>query len=109
MQAAGGGLSTSSKGTSQLGIDLALAGLSFQVLTICIFCGFFTDYMYRYFLLQQSKRRSIDMRMKVFFGFLGFAVVLITTRCVYRVAELHEGYSGGLIRDEGLFVGFEGV
>jgi hypothetical protein len=47
--------------------------------------------------------------MRIILDFLGLAVLLITTRCVYRVAELHEGYKGSLIRDEGLFVGFEGV
>jgi RTA1 like protein len=109
VQAAGGGMTTQTKGQSKIGIDLALAGLSFQVFTICMFCGFFGDYLYRYFRSGQLQAHALSFRLKVYFGFLALAVLLITTRCVYRLAELHEGYSGELVRDEGAFIGLEGV
>lgn len=37
------------------------------------------------------------------------AIGLILVRCVYRIDELSDGYSGPLIHNEGLFVGLEGV
>ena len=42
-------------------------------------------------------------------GFLSLAILLILIRCIYRIDELSDGYSGPLIHDEGLFVGLEGV
>ncbi|KAK4215380.1 sphingoid long-chain base transporter RSB1 [Rhypophila decipiens] len=127
LQAAGGGLSTSTSGKSQTGVDLALVGLSFQVFTIVLFCAFFGDYLYRYFRsgvwksnIAQSRmlkgsghdgkgRLSPMTRLKLFFGFMVVAILLILARCSYRLAELHEGYRGEMIRDEGLFIGLEGV
>ncbi|KAK4154410.1 RTA1 like protein-domain-containing protein [Chaetomidium leptoderma] len=124
LQAAGGGLSTSSSGQSQVGVDLALAGLSFQVFTILLFCGFFIDYLVRYFGDSSSHRRGGDggdnlnrtdttidaTRLRLFFGFMVLAVLLTLARCAFRLAELHQGWlSGGLIREEGLFIGLEGV
>jgi hypothetical protein len=113
LQAAGGGLSTSTSGQSQMGVDLALAGLSFQVFTMLVFCFFFADYLIRYFRSGRWKNRAHDgssTRLKLFFGFMVLAILLILARCAYRLAELHEGYrSEGLIRDEGLFIALEGV
>jgi hypothetical protein len=109
IQAAGGGLKTQTKGQSLIDIDLALVGLSFQVFTICIFCGFFGDYLYRYFRPGQLEAHALNLRLKIFLSFLALSILLITTRCVYRLAELHAGYSGNLIRDEGLYIGLEGV
>ncbi|KAG7288126.1 hypothetical protein NEMBOFW57_007649 [Staphylotrichum longicolle] len=117
LQAAGGALSTTSSGQSDVGVNLALAGMSFQVFTIVLFCGFFADYMIRYF---RSERRNEThagnwagqtTRLKLFFGFMALAVLLTLIRCSYRLAELHEGYLAidGLVRNEGLFIGFEGV
>lgn len=114
LQAAGGALSTASAGTSQLGVNLALVGLSLQVAVMCAFCGFFADYLLRYF--RSSLHRSgasmsaiFGLRLKLFFGFMVTAVVLILARCAYRLAELHEGYKGGLIKNETLFIALEGV
>jgi hypothetical protein len=47
--------------------------------------------------------------MQLFFGFMALAVLLIVVRCVYRLVELREGYTGDLIHDENLFIGLEGV
>jgi hypothetical protein len=107
LQAAGGALSTSSSGKSQTGVNLALVGLALQVLVLVVFCGFFGDYLWRYF--RSGLATSLTLRMRLFFGFLASAVLLILIRCSYRLAELHEGYSGHLFRDEGLFIGLEGV
>ncbi len=114
LQAAGGGLSTSTSGQSKTGVDLALVGLSFQVFTLVLFCVFFGDYLLRYYRSGQwhdniSARGDSTTRLRLFFGFMVLAILLILARCSYRLAELHAGYSGGLIRDEGLFIALEGV
>lgn len=56
-----------------------------------------------------GRRLSSTNRLKLYFGFMVVAVLLILARCSYRLAELHGGYTGGMIRDEGLFIGLEGV
>ncbi|KAJ4155565.1 hypothetical protein LMH87_000803 [Akanthomyces muscarius] len=108
IQAAGGALSVASKGTSQIGVDLALSGLSFQVFTICIFCGFMGEYMYRYFRSGVGKG-MYSWKLYTFFTFLSLAILLITIRCVFRVVELRQGYRGSLVREETLFIALEGV
>lgn len=103
-------MSTTSSGSSQVGVDIALAGLAFQVFTLACFIGLCLDYAIRY-------RRSADanyqarctQQFKMFAGLLAFAIVCILIRCCYRIDELSEGYNGPLISDEGLFIGLEGV
>lgn len=110
IQAAGGALSTTSSGASHLGVDLALAGLVLQVVFMLIFCALFTDYLVRYARASRAAGAApFTRRLAVFFGSMATATVLILVRCAYRLAELHEGYGGGLVRDEGLFIGLEGV
>ncbi|GKT88668.1 RTA1 like protein [Colletotrichum tofieldiae] len=108
LQAAGGALSTTSRGSSDVGVDLAMAGLVIQVVVLVAFCTLFADYMVRY--TRSSAARRLTRRENVFFGFLALAIVLILARCAYRVDELSEGYSDSdKITDEGLFIGLEGV
>src|SRR4051794_3512238 len=95
LQAAGGALTTTSSGSSHLGVNLALAGLSLQVVVLVVFCALFGDYMLRFY--RHGDRALYDRRAKLFFGFMSAAILLILARCVYRVDELSEGYSGPLI------------
>lgn len=108
LQAAGGAMSSISSGSSQKGIDIAMAGLALQVAVLFFFCVVFGDYMIRYFRLRSDA--TLSRRMRFYFGFLATAVVLILGRCCYRCYELSEGYQDSkLITDEGLFIGLEGV
>jgi hypothetical protein len=100
-------MSTESSGSSRVAVDLSLAGLSFQVITMTIFCVIFGEYLFRYFRAHSD--RPASLRLRLFLGFLCSAVLLILARCAYRVAELHEGYRGEIISDEGLFIALEGV
>lgn len=126
-QSAGGALSTASAGASQVGVDLALVGLSLQVVAMTAFGSLFVDFLVRYFrsdTYREAKKRQQSqsagdagaglgnyrqMRLRLFFAGMGTAFVLILTRCCYRLAELRNGYRGKLIRDEPLFIGLEGV
>ena len=99
-------MSTSSSGSSKVGVDLAIAGMAFQVFILLLFIGLSADYLIRYF---RSSNVALETRTKLFFGFMGVAIVLILVRCIYRLVELNEGYSGPLVADEALFIGLEGV
>ena len=112
LQGAGGGLSSSSSGSSQVGVDIAIAGLSFQVATLAIFIALSLDYAVRRY--KENRRTStlegrLPAKFKLFITFLSIAIVLILIRCVYRIDELSDGYMGPLIHNEGLFIGLEGV
>jgi len=48
-------------------------------------------------------------KFKGFLAALTLATICIFWRSVYRVAELSEGWTGHLIKQQWLFVGFEGV
>jgi len=114
LQGTGGGLSTSSSGSSQIGVDVALAGLGFQVFTLTIFIGLAVDYAVRYTSYRransaEAQATPLSTRFFVFVAFLSAAIVLILIRCAYRIDELSQGYSGPLISDEGLFIALEGV
>ncbi|KAF4973575.1 hypothetical protein FZEAL_9294 [Fusarium zealandicum] len=108
LQAAGGALSTVSQGSSQVGVDVALAGLSLQVIILVLFCVLLGDYLFRYF--RSGTASAMSNRMRLFFGFLSAAVLMILGRCAFRCYELSEGYQDSdLVTDEGLFIGLEGV
>ncbi|KDN71368.1 putative RTA1 like protein [Colletotrichum sublineola] len=108
LQAAGGALSTTSSGSSTLGVDLSMAGLVLQVIVLVAFCAVFADYMVRY--TRSDAARPLTRRDNLFFGFLALAIVLILARCAYRVDELSEGYSQSeKLTNEGMFIGLEGV
>lgn len=103
-------MSSSSSGKSQVGINIAIAGLSFQVFTLSIFSLLSIDFALTYMRKRGDDRLSREF--KVFASFLALAVVLILARCVFRIDELSHGYTGvkaKLVHDQGLFIGLEGV
>ncbi|KAJ9150667.1 RTA1 like protein [Pleurostoma richardsiae] len=115
LQGAGGGMSTTSSGTNQTGVDLALAGLAFQVFTLVVFSALYVDYLVRCWAAGRALggggagRLQLRGRLGVFFGFMGLAIALTLARCAFRVDELSEGYDGALVHNEKLFIGLEGV
>ncbi|KAF4487919.1 parasitic phase-specific PSP-1 [Fusarium agapanthi] len=107
LQGTGGGLSASSSGASQVGVDFAMAGLILQVIMLVAFSLLFGNYMFRY--LKSKKSRNLGSRDKLFFAFLAIAVLATLARCVFRTDELKEGYQGELIKHGDLFIALEGV
>jgi hypothetical protein len=108
LQAAGGAMSATSNGQSQAGVDIALAGLIFQVITLTFFVVCVADYVVR--SRGVWKRQKFAGRFVVFVGATAGATMLIFVRCCYRVYELSEGYSrdSEALRDEGMFNALEG-
>lgn len=107
LQGTGGGLLALSSGASQVGVEVAMAGLTLQVIMLVAFSVLFADYMFRY--LRSKTTRSLQSRDKLFFEFLAMAVLTTLARCIFRCYELKEGCSEELIKHEDLFIGLEGV
>ncbi len=112
----------SHNGTSvDLGDNIMIAGLAFQVVTLVLFMGASIDFAIRTFLRNRSMGdRAFDQdpalqRVRGSFMFRGFlaalalATICIFWRSVYRVAELSGGWDGELMKRQDLFIGFEGV
>jgi hypothetical protein len=124
LQAAGGGIASAASHTGKsptLGNNIMIAGLTFQVLTLLIFMVLCIDFAVRtrkrYTSLGASAldQNPLFIKMRSSWQFKGFLITLtlaticIFWRSVYRVVELGEGWTGHLIRQQWLFVGFEGV
>jgi hypothetical protein len=113
LQGTGGGMSSSSSGSSSLGADIAIAGLCSQVFSLTVFSCLAADYAFRYWRGHQGKMATegrITKQFSIFVGFLTFAVICILIRCVYRIDELSKGYTTGtLIHNQALFIALEGV
>ncbi|PVH68839.1 RTA1-domain-containing protein [Cadophora sp. DSE1049] len=107
LQGVGGALSASSSGGSQVGVNIAMAGLVLQVVMLVVFSALFADYMIRY--LRSNESRHFGQRDRFFFGFLALAVLSTLARCIFRAYELKEGYHGEAITHEDLYIGLEGV
>ncbi|KAJ9640543.1 Envelope glycoprotein gp160 [Coniosporium apollinis] len=111
LQSTGGALSSISSGDSTPGVNVGLAGLSFQVFSLTVFILLALDYAIRYTRGQRTQpgATKLPASFKVFIVFLSLAILLILIRCSFRIGELNEGYFGPLIHDQGLFIALEGV
>ena len=103
--------SASSDSSAQTGVNISIAGLSFQVATLSIFSLLASDYFFRYargFDIQSTKSQWTT-QFRLFLGFLTLAIFLIFMRCAYRINELKDGYSGASFHKESMFIGLESV
>lgn len=74
-------MSSTSNGKSEVGVNIALAGLSFQVVTLVAFLVATFDYAF----VSRShwSGRKLSGRFLNFCTFLFLATILILTRCCY--------------------------
>ncbi|RFU33095.1 hypothetical protein B7463_g3231, partial [Scytalidium lignicola] len=139
LQAVGGALAdTASTQTDQdLGVHIMVAGLGFQVFSICVFITVATDFglrvwkhvkinkrlseaggqnsrhesengLIREFGVGQSHMKS-ELSFKLFLISLSLATFFILVRSAFRVAELVNGFSGSLANDEVTLMILEGA
>lgn len=110
-QGTGGGMCANADTGSDVGMNIALVGLSFQVFSMAIFILLSADYAWRYHKAVQTGHAGTihSRKFNVFVAGLATALLCIFTRCVYRIAELSDGYAGRIFHDQGLFIGLEGV
>lgn len=100
-------MSSSSDGSSQAGVDIAMAGLGFQVITLFFFAVATVDYAIRSRCVWQ--KHGLSRSFKIFAAFLTLATIAIFIRCCYRLYELKDGYSSAssALREEPPFIGLE--
>jgi hypothetical protein len=121
LQAIGGGMAAIAllKGTETAsGTHIMVAGISFQVFSMMVFMSFCAWFIYnvthgstKYGWKFNSDYIDLHERklFKIFPWSIGIAVFAILTRCVYRVAELAEGWTGFLITHEVYFLVLDGL
>lgn len=134
LQAIGGGMAAMAlnddKDTDP-GTHIMVAGLAVQVAAMCLFFFFCFDFMYRvYKKIKDTKAANPSMsdedvdamlfdpkyasiRNKPIFRIFVYAItlcsVLIFVRCIYRLIELAEGWTGYLILREAYFLVLEAL
>ncbi|TCD71037.1 hypothetical protein EIP91_000536 [Steccherinum ochraceum] len=117
VQGAGGGLAAtaSTQSGSNLGGNIMLGGIIFQLVALIAFVSVATEYYIRYTLdhpirpTRGSKRTEMNYRMKLLTGSLAFIIVCIFIRSIYRTAELADGWNGRIITTEWYFNVFDGA
>ena len=114
LQATGGAIADISKGASrQTGINIMIAGLFLQVISLSVFL------LYLVYFALKCRNGSLDMDsakiacresgiFKAFIFSLLIATVAILIRSFYRVAELWQGFSGELWNNEKDFMILDG-
>lgn len=117
LQGAGGGLASTesqSGNDPKAGTNVMVAGLAFQVASMTLFIALAGEYAWKSVQWRRQEGKGAPLpfsktRLQIFAAFFSLAIVCIYTRCVYRVAELSEGWNGHLIQDETFFIVLEGA
>jgi hypothetical protein len=121
LQGVGGGIAATARDRkgSQSGTNIMIAGLISQVISMVFFFIVWGDFALR--VRRNKMSGALSRTQPPLYEFLrstkGFqffqwslfiATILIFVRCIYRVAELWDGFSGHLANDEATFMIFEG-
>jgi len=116
LQAAGGGIASgaTTASTDQMGINIMIAGLSFQVFSLALFGTCCAEFAYR--LCRNPSGWSVQhkavyesMLFKAFLSGLCLATLTIFIRSAFRVAELSGGFKGPLANNQISFMILEGA
>jgi hypothetical protein len=116
LQAIGGAIADTANthSLSRIGIDIMIAGLLLQAVSLATFILFFADFSWRCHKgvldmdpEKQRTRRSI--LFKLFRVGVLLATLAILIRSVFRVAELREGFAGSLWNNETDFLVLDGA
>ncbi|KAI0825087.1 RTA1 like protein [Trametes gibbosa] len=129
VQAAGGGIAASSSNanTGQMGSDIMLGGIIFQLISLSVFCVLVGEYLVRRFkdrplrkpstmndtdsirTLVDEAWRPVGRPMRLLAIGLCIEATSLYIRGIYRTIELADGWNGQVIRTQSLFVVFDGV
>ena len=97
-----------------LGTNLMIAGIVFQVATLLVFAGLVIDYIVRTrrtweTVSESAKIVAATKQFKRFSWALLVAFAGVFVRSVYRIAELAPGWATPIMRDEISFIILEGL
>ena len=116
LQAAGGAIAeaSDSKGGTQVGVDIMIAGLLLQAISLAFFTGVWAWFQLRVrsgVADQDPGKITTRSRLgfKLFQGGLLLATTSIIIRSIYRVAELWGGFEGELWNNEVDFMILDGA
>ncbi|KAK3618237.1 phospholipid-translocating ATPase rsb1 [Elasticomyces elasticus] len=116
LQAVGGAIADTADthADSRVGIDIMIAGLVLQAISLAAFLLFVADFAWRCHrgVLDQDpakQRVRNQMLFKAFMASLLLATVVILIRSIFRVAELWGGFDGALWNDEVDFLILDGA
>lgn len=123
LQAIGGGMAaTAVKGSedTDTGTHIMVAGIAFQVFSMSFFIILFGIFLWRVYKVKRVGNESAEFnpeyeqirRKKLFKLFpygIAWCVLMIYIRCIYRVVELAEGWTGYLIQTERYFLVLDGL
>lgn len=117
LQGAGGGLASAGdpgSSTQDLGTNLMIAGVIFQVVILVFFGYFLAEYAIRTRrrrnqLSPESMQLFNSRPFRCFMAAVGIAYMGIFIRCVYRIPELTGGWRSELMRNEIEFIILEGA
>jgi hypothetical protein len=117
LQAVGGGFAGGAGNNVHLrniGTNLMIAGIVWQVATLVVFMGLVMDYVLRTKngcgqVPKSAKGLAKKLSFRCFVGGVTVAFITIFCRCVYRIAEMVGGWANPIMRDEAGFVVMEGL
>lgn len=118
LQGAGGGIAATADDDQpdeqDLGTNLMIAGIVFQVITLLIFGCLAARYAMkayqdRFQFSQSTVALFYDTRFKLFLLSLVVAYTTILTRCIYRIAELAGGWGNSIMQKEAEYIVLESV
>ncbi len=120
IQAAGGGLAATSltaNESTESGTHVMVAGLAFQVFSMSIYIFLYLHFFHKIRFLHPSQHKQLDDQFnpdykhirdekmfKIFPYVVFIGVLFVYVRCIYRVVELAEGWTGFLIVHEVYFM-----
>lgn len=115
LQGAGGGIAATAGNNESLrnvGDDLMMTGISWQVATLLVFGVMVGDYIVRRWkapapLSKEAASTKNDRKFQLFAVALVIAYLAIFTRCVYRIAEMAGGWRNPIMQTERLFIGLD--
>lgn len=116
LQGSGGGIAATAntKSTENVGNNLMMAGIVWQVFTLMVFGAIVADYVRRAWgqrnnWSQDTVNLVNTFRFKAFSAAIFVAYLTIFTRCVYRIAEMANGWANSIMQDETGFIVLDGV
>ncbi|MCJ1337747.1 hypothetical protein MMC09_003030 [Bachmanniomyces sp. S44760] len=113
LQAAGGAITDTADSGSpfqQTGINIMIAGLAFQVVSLFVFICLASDYFLSVLRHHASTTAILPCSRSLWLAFitsLALATMTIFIRSCFRVAELKGGFDSGLANNQSLFIGLE--
>jgi len=118
LQGAGGGIASTADTDSQqqVGDNMMMAGISWQVAALTIFAATAGVYVWRrwkalaqYPLSSEAAAAVGSIKFRLFVVGVATAWFTIYIRCVYRIIEMAGGWGNSIMKDEPSFIALEGA